>query len=70
MSKLPLRKPVNASALPSGDHPCQYDGPSGVICRGDPRLSAPHTRANCVGFRRVAEGQFVPSGEMPWSLLH
>ncbi len=39
MSNSPFRLAQYASVFPSGDHPCQYDGASGVTSFGSPPIT-------------------------------
>jgi hypothetical protein len=65
MSKLSPRCPVNASADPSGDHPCQYEGAFVVIWRGvPPAIGNVYTMDLSVSDESLM-AILVPSGEMP-----
>ena len=70
MSNSPLRSPQKAIVFPSGDQPCQYDGPDGVISLGVPPVIGSVYIRDCrfpCDWSLIASS--VPSGETPWSLL-
>ena len=65
MSKLSPRWPVNARVLPSGDQPCQYEGAFGVICAVYRPQWEDDIDDRFCRLDGVADGEIVPSGEMP-----
>src|SRR6185437_6927252 len=78
MSNSPFRWPTNANVLPSGDQPCQYEGPAWVIRRGVPPASGNKytsdswvtvPSADFVSCELSLIASWVESGEMPWSLF-
>ena len=57
---------MKTSVFPSGDQPCRYDGPAGVICLAvPPPAGTVHTVEGCPPLNP----SIVPSNDSAWSLL-
>ena len=66
MSKSPLRAPVKTRYFPSGDQPCRYEGPVGVIRVGaPPAIGSVYT----IDVGPLLIPSIRPSNESAWSLL-
>src|SRR5579863_8228428 len=70
ISKSPSRCPTKARVLPSGDHPCQYEGDFSVILHGvPPAMGTIYTREPPSPCELSLMASHCASGEIPWSLL-
>src|SRR3569833_2195631 len=65
-----FRSPQKTIYLPSGDHPCMYEGPIGVICLASPPPTGTvkPTDAPCSPLPLLT-ASILPSNEITWSLL-
>src|ERR1700743_1710626 len=69
-SKLPLRSPQNTMYFLSGDQPCMYDGPVGVICLpSPPPIGTVNPTEAPFSPLPLLKASVLPSKDITWSLL-